>query len=637
MKIKIKGYRNLENLDYQIIDNKINMLFGISGSGKSSIAKALKMEDIEFNKKVDYEGNVEITLEEIKPNPQDILLFDDSCDKFIFDERNENVFDIFVDNDAEMKKLQDEVDKQLQNLDSEIKNSQLAFEESSELVKKFGSKLTSNNEFKKNAKIKTIIKSVSDNKTSRCFKEFNSMDSQKVNWYLTGIDYIEDNNCPFCEKKLSKPKIEKYERMKLINNKSVDLVRENKVKIEKQFSSNFKMTPKGFKELEAAMVRNAMANQDYQKIVEFSEKIKCGNMIKPEQIEISDGLKEFYPELFKQARLVNKRIDSLIKISTKAKRETKELLMRRVSRVNSQIEKLGIPYKIEAEYYRSTITSYKLVHVNENKKIDRKHSLSSGEKNLISLLFFILDAAKKNTKLIIIDDPVSSFDSYRRKIVMEIIKDTLIGKTVLILSHDSIFAKYACFCTRGANRNPFGKISYFDNVNGLSEIKNITKDDFGEFLEYVENHLKGITDYYQKIINLRLLYEKSHSAIEYGYLSAILHLRTKIEVDEQLKKRGVKEQDVIERINHRYNVVLPPYEGPISKSDIKDTNYTILEKAVVLREIFKSNKSVMKKIKPELDNVVHLNDRLDICLDPYKYSFISPYTLKVINDCFSKM
>lgn len=41
MKINIKNYKNIENLTLDIEDNKINHIFGISGSGKSSIAQAL--------------------------------------------------------------------------------------------------------------------------------------------------------------------------------------------------------------------------------------------------------------------------------------------------------------------------------------------------------------------------------------------------------------------------------------------------------------------------------------------------------------------------------------------------------------------------------------------------------------------
>ena len=47
MQITISNYNNIRNLDYEIEDSKINFLFGISGCGKSSIAKALTKKSSE--------------------------------------------------------------------------------------------------------------------------------------------------------------------------------------------------------------------------------------------------------------------------------------------------------------------------------------------------------------------------------------------------------------------------------------------------------------------------------------------------------------------------------------------------------------------------------------------------------------
>ena len=54
MRISIKGYKNIENLDYEVEDNKINVVIGISGSGKSAIAEALTHQNFSFNKKINY-------------------------------------------------------------------------------------------------------------------------------------------------------------------------------------------------------------------------------------------------------------------------------------------------------------------------------------------------------------------------------------------------------------------------------------------------------------------------------------------------------------------------------------------------------------------------------------------------------
>ena len=52
MNIEISGYKSIEKCNLDITDNKINMIFGMSGSGKSSIASALSKKNIERNRTI---------------------------------------------------------------------------------------------------------------------------------------------------------------------------------------------------------------------------------------------------------------------------------------------------------------------------------------------------------------------------------------------------------------------------------------------------------------------------------------------------------------------------------------------------------------------------------------------------------
>ena len=63
--------------------------------------------------------------------------------------------------------------------------------------------------------------------------------------------------------------------------------------------------------------------------------------------------------------------------------------------------------------------------------------LSTGEQNFISLYFDLLSAKNSDKEIIIIDDPISSFDSiYKNKIVYSIIKVLANKKKVIILTHN---------------------------------------------------------------------------------------------------------------------------------------------------------------------------------------------------------
>lgn len=63
--------------------------------------------------------------------------------------------------------------------------------------------------------------------------------------------------------------------------------------------------------------------------------------------------------------------------------------------------------------------------------------LSTGEQNFISLYFDLLLAKNSDKEIIIIDDPISSFDSiYKNKIIYSIIKVLANKKKVIILTHN---------------------------------------------------------------------------------------------------------------------------------------------------------------------------------------------------------
>jgi ABC-type lipoprotein export system ATPase subunit len=72
--------------------------------------------------------------------------------------------------------------------------------------------------------------------------------------------------------------------------------------------------------------------------------------------------------------------------------------------------------------------------LNENRN---KLSLSNGEQNFISIAFELLKAKKDDAKVIILDDPISSFDSiYKNKIVYAIMK-FLNKKKQILLTHNT--------------------------------------------------------------------------------------------------------------------------------------------------------------------------------------------------------
>ena len=87
--------------------------------------------------------------------------------------------------------------------------------------------------------------------------------------------------------------------------------------------------------------------------------------------------------------------------------------------------------------------------------------LSSGEQNFISLTFELLKAKNVDNEIIVIDDPISSFDSiFKNKLVYAIIK-FLDNKKVLLLTHNMDLIKLVGFQT-----NREFNIYLFNNFEG---------------------------------------------------------------------------------------------------------------------------------------------------------------------------
>lgn len=90
-----------------------------------------------------------------------------------------------------------------------------------------------------------------------------------------------------------------------------------------------------------------------------------------------------------------------------------------------------------------------------------KLSLSNGEQNFLSLAFELLKAKKVNQQIIVLDDPISSFDSiYKNKIAYAIVK-ILSDKKSIVLTHNTDLIKLL----EHQRKNCFN-LYFINNTNG---------------------------------------------------------------------------------------------------------------------------------------------------------------------------
>lgn len=158
--------------------------------------------------------------------------------------------------------------------------------------------------------------------------------------------------------------------------------------------------------------------------------------------------------------------------------------------------------------------------------------LSTGEQNFLSLTFEFLKAKNSNCKIVVIDDPISSFDSiYKNKIVFALVR-MLQSKQRLILTHNTdvlrlLDSQYPnCFNlyilnNKEGESNGFIRLSYKEK-DMLINLKNLLQAFRGDVLSHiinVEEFLISVVPFcrgYAGLINNTQI-ENSLSQIMHGY------------------------------------------------------------------------------------------------------------------------
>lgn len=645
MKIEISNYNNIPNLIYEPQDNKINFIFGISGAGKSSIATALCNSDYTTHVKVGEKlNNVKVLLNGQPVDSQNIFKFDISYIENILINKipNNDVYKVIYANEDKIKQARENYKNAISFLD-EIKDEVVTQLNSINILK---NNLKLN--FKTNGELtaSSPISKVAKNASSIISCNYSTKD---IKWINTGVsmpDYSK-HICPFCKQNIDNQtkiniekvlKIDKSSYEKVINETpyfdalSIQLPNWDSADSIKLFTDKLKSALNAGNDLNI-LYQTIQANQS----LDFDiDAVKT--------LAISNDLKQLFPNISLKAKLFNDKIDSIkLELGT-LKAKTDAIIRGNINQINQALIQMGIPYYFVKEEINedNKTAGYILVHVKDNSKADMSKNLSFGEQNAFGLLLFLL--SKKDAKILIIDDPASSYDDFRRKTLLDFIYSTHEQSTVLVLSHDAIFAKYAVFYLYKSKHknenhacmsileskylNDTGNIDFLESYDELN-FKQITCRDFVPIELAVINHLKELKNYemnYRNALTLRLIFEtEKYSASDvdkatYGYLSAIIHKEDYAQIIQRLNDLGIIEQKILDNIYAKTQIKFSLLkENYLNKIDF--SQYTLFEKAIAVREIKTTDSTIIS----ELNNIVHLNQAYAISLNPFKFNYFSKF------------
>lgn len=609
MKIEIKGYKNLKNFDIELREGAINLIMGMSGSGKSSIGEAICKKDLEKNKTVNFLGEQVVKVD----NSEDfssVMYFDkDTCSSYLKETDNDEVYDIFIEDKHTVEEALIKVENGIKDLKQSLYDSEGRYTELRSIADDLvGKSLTKDGGLKQTSKLITVKKSIKNSRNSKILSNIRNIGLEKFSWIKSGQVYIENEKCPYCEKKMPKKLITKIDKMIDYDDKALSKVFNHA----KELNFHIEHSLSEIDRLEEDVISIFKAVKDYEDVSKEINKIESFKVEEMKQIDISCEMKEFFKSLSDSIGEFNKNLTKYRRVVGEARKSTRNVLNRRTKQINEILEKMSIPYKVEPHFIQRKIESYTLSLKDDKDNLDRREAMSTGERNIFSLILFIYKCIKSECKLIIIDDPASYYDDYRKNEIFNLLRDKLDKRTILMMTHDSVYAKYILCAGGRTKRNDL--VLYIENVDEI-RMKEVKKKDFGIFEDFVINRLDGINDYYQKIVNLRILYEGKNNSHAYGYLSKIIHLESKNDINNYVVEKKTTEEKILKKIESDYGINLPLYGGP--QTAVNLGGYSLLEKAFVARE----EGGKFAGYIDELNESVHVNRMLRICLNPYEFNF----------------
>lgn len=410
-------------------------------------------------------------------------------------------------------------------------------------------------------------------------------------WQKEGNDYLdwdsENANCPYCSKDVEsvhKPVIKKlseeFSSNYLNDLRSVldafDGIKDFFVNDIKEKINKIGISPIGFTQNETDFIL-AICNR----IDALLQRLQNAKGICFETLRsvddiiplMSDNIIELdvYPELksIQTEVIVNELNESLRKTIDKANelklaieeqnRLISETIQKNETGINHFLLKAGYQYTVGIEEDKKA-NKYRMLLKYHNGEVNVpkiKEHLSYGERNAFALVLFMYDVVREKPDLIILDDPISSFDKHKKYAIMDILfcsdDITLRGMTTLMLTHDfepvldALKTHNRSFTWKDSepHNGQFVKASFLRNevdiANNFTRLIETSILDFHvkNYFRVLWDNCKSASNIVSKLIYLRRLKEFEGDKTDiWNVLSCFFHKDTLIpqEYDKTIKK-----------------------------------------------------------------------------------------------------
>lgn len=692
MNIEIKHCNNIDSAKIVLAEHKLNIKFAPNGTGKSTIAKAIihgtaddkgLLNDLmpfklrESN--TDNKQPVIVGAENIK----NVMCFnEDYVNRFVFkqDELLSNSFDVLIRTEFYKK-----IDQEIKNLVAEIKklftNNQELETLISTLKEMSGAfKLTKSGLSKSSTGMKGLLGGNKIKHIPAGLEAFQPFIQSKnsvgwIDWQTKGYEFSDiADSCPFCTSHAA----DKREQIRKVGQEYDKNIIKNLMNIidvierlgdyfsddaRSKLSTIITLKEGLEKEHEAVLVT---VKTQIDILVEKLENLRIfsGFQFKDGE-KVAEKLPSYKTDLQLFSELnsnktqeaidpINSSIDEVIQKASalqgkinQQRQEMQKIIEKHQNDINGFLAYAGYRYKVEiaGEDEQSRL---KLLHLDHSEHLSGGNQhLSFGERNAFAIVLFMYECLAKNPDLIILDDPISSFDKNKKYAILEMLfrRDAgscLKNKTVLMLTHDvePIIDTVKSLSKKFNNQT---SASFLKLSGGQIIEEAIVKDDVLTFAQICKIALRSDKDEIIKLIYLRRYYEiTDDKGNAYQVLSNLFHKRARAtdtrepkgdeeqhpEMEEEKFELGCK--DIKSELLSDFSY--PPIFNKILNTSTLKTLYENCQNGYEKLQIFRLfdlnvQNSVIKKF---INETYHIENEFISQLDPSKFDTIPEY---VIHEC----
>jgi hypothetical protein len=700
LEIEINNCNNIDHGKVSLVHNRLNIKYAINGTGKSTLSKAIckSIQDrlSGTNELIGLTPFKAINNDVVNPNVlgcddlNSVKVFDETyINEFVYqpDELLKGSFDILI-RDESYESVMSEIEDLVTDIkthfsdDPDIENLIKDFKELSD---SFGKSV------KKGIHASSVLAKAfkGGNKVSHIpdglevYKNFIQADDNVkwVKWQVEGNQFVDrSDNCPYCISEVTELKETIKKVGETYDSKSIENL--NKIisvfeRLEDYFSEDTKATISSFigsiegyddDQIAFLMEIKEQANRLSSR---FNQLKNIGFMSFKDVDIVIDELKRYSinsvlyshlqsDKILEKVSDVNCFIENLInkagllqgKISIQ-KKHIEELVRDNKASINSFLKNAGYKYEVDLLEDPTGYHRLKLLHteLSEGEVTEVRNRLSYGECNAFALVLFMFDAVKSNPDLIVLDDPISSFDKNKKYAIIEMLfcrernfRGNFIGKTVLLLSHD--FEPIVDMIFHHSVRFDQPYASFIENRLGqLKEIE-IAKSDIQTFMDINTQNIQASESVIEKLVYLRRTYEvMNEKGMAYQLLSNIFHKREiplifDILIDDQPSAREMAEQEIevamIELFTYipdfNYASVIELITNDEAMKDLYKASSNNYEKLHLYRIIFDDKDDAIEAstIQKFINQAFHIENDYIYQLNPAKYQTVPQY---VIDEC----